>query len=67
MKTCSHCLQRKPLDDYYAADGNSDGKMGKCKKCHRTRQQTLRKRYGDRLMVQSEHAPRTRPSIGETK
>jgi hypothetical protein len=67
MKFCSHCLQIKPLGDYYAADGNSDGKMGKCKECHRIRQRYLRKHHADRLMEPSEHAPRTRPSLGETK
>ncbi len=33
MKTCKQCDQTKPLDDFYAAPCNLDGKSGKCKEC----------------------------------
>lgn len=33
IKACKQCGEIKPLDDFYAAPGNLDGKSGKCKEC----------------------------------
>lgn len=33
QKTCFKCGENKPLSDYYAHKGMSDGRLGKCKQC----------------------------------
>ena len=33
MKTCKHCLKRKPLADFYVDKNNRSGRKGVCKKC----------------------------------
>lgn len=36
MKTCTKCNTEKPRDDYYAHPKTSDGRMSKCKDCHKS-------------------------------
>ena len=33
MKLCKKCGVSKPIDQFYAQPGNSDGRAGKCKEC----------------------------------
>lgn len=34
-KTCKVCGRRKPLTDFYRADGMADGRYSKCKECYK--------------------------------
>jgi len=41
MKRCKKCGEVKPLDDFYRATGNRDGRRGECTQCSLA----LRKRW----------------------
>lgn len=36
MKTCICCHQLKPLEEYYAHPKMADGRLGRCKTCHKS-------------------------------
>lgn len=35
MKECIACLHEKPLTDFYKNSNNLDGRLGRCKECHK--------------------------------
>lgn len=47
MKKCIKCGEEKPLEDYHANSGTSDGKLATCKPC-RIRQQREYRSAGNR-------------------
>jgi hypothetical protein len=46
MKTCICCNQLKPFEEYYAHPQMADGRLGRCKSCHKSE---IRKNYVRRL------------------
>ena len=40
-KTCKACGESKPLDDYYRAKSNSDGRQSRCKSCTKAHMRKL--------------------------
>jgi hypothetical protein len=44
MKACILCKQTKPLDQYYAHPQMADGRLGRCKECHKSEIQKNREK-----------------------
>ena len=42
MKTCIMCGALKPLEDYYKHRAMADGRLGRCKACHRSEMRKVR-------------------------
>lgn len=49
MKVCTKCTEEKPLDQFYARKGATDGKMSSCKLCKKEALYLWRKQNADKF------------------
>lgn len=72
MKTCNTCFLSLPLDDFYCHPKAADGRLGRCKSCHKGGMNALRRdnpevyRERDRLRSDLPHRVAARRAYDKT-
>lgn len=71
MKTCTVCKKEKPLDEFYAHPRMADGRLNKCKECHKA---AIRKKRSERIehyraydRNRAKHPERIKHSVEQTR
>jgi len=50
LKTCTKCLEEKPLSDFYKLSKSKDGHRPDCKDCHKNSKKSFYNLNKDRLL-----------------